>query len=921
LVDKNDHDEQLEMPWTILLAIAELRRLCHVCSIIFIRPVCIQSDNMPIPVDLKRAAWAAIAALLAYSAAVGAEIPPNPPFSKGGEIPSIPPSAQGSALVASAATPAVENSATVATPPLEKKGLGWISIPALLRQFPRTAPALPSLAPTAATATAAQLLPPAALTAPPPPLWARTSPEQQTLRLHDGLLWDVCGARPGAAPINPQVQFTDAKHQPLDISANRIDGDQNTGIVQLQGDIELRQTDRRLEAEWARYDRRSGQIDAAGALFLDTPGLRLTGDAAAYNLNTQQGSIEHAQYRLSGAANVRGEAERAWLLPNQVSRYQNIVYTTCPPGQADWSLKASALEIDQSSGMGTARHARIRLGDIPILYSPYLSFPIDGRRRSGWLIPSFGSSDETGTDITLPYYLNLAPNMDATLTPRFMSARGLMLGAQLRYLNPLQELEINAEVLPHDQRDAAQGLRDAVRIKQRGQFGARWASAIDYAAVSDDQYLQDFGNRLDITSVRNLSRRADLNYAGNGWHLLTRMQEFQTVDTSIAPADRPYGQLPHIELKLDPARWRSGWEYRIDSQYDYFDHTTAVHGSRLVTVPSIRFPLRRSAGYFIPRLRVFHTEYNLVDQNIDWAQQPSHIIPSADVDTKLIFERQINWFGNATMQTLEPRVYYVHTAYADQAENPRFDTTALDFSFASLFRANRFTGYDRISDENRLTVGMTSRTITDQSGAELFRASLGQVFYFAERRVQLNADEREDAQISSIAGELAAQLSRNWSTVISAQWNPNRSINTAPQLVLNTAETERSWEKQIVQLRYAPDADHLLNIAYRYNLGTQNAERYEDMDLAFQVPLGSRVKLIGRWLYSMLNDETVEAFAGLEFGRCCWRLRLLGQHLKRDADTPGNTSVMLQLELAGLGSFGNRIDQLLERGIYGYHAD
>lgn len=786
-----------------------------------------------------------------------------------------------------------------------------VSAPAL----PTLLPSLPVPAPAAATASL-PLLNEAFLQ-------LRADPKQQELRLHDNLLWDVCGARPGAAPVNPQVQITAAKSQPLDISANRMDGDQHNGIVQLQGDIELRQTDRLLEADWARYDRRSGQIDAAGALFLDTPGLRLTGDAAQYNLNTQYGSIDHAQYRLSGAANVRGAAERAWVLPNQVSHYQNLWYTTCPPGQADWSLHASELEIDQISGMGAARHARIQIGAVPILYSPYLSFPIDSRRRTGWLIPSFGSSNETGTDITLPYYLNLAPNIDATVTPRYMSERGLMLGAQLRYLSAMQELEMNTEVLPHDQRDTEQGLRDAVRIKQHGQFGSHWRSTIDYAAVSDDQYLQDFGNRLDITSVRNLERRADLNYSGTGWQFLTRMQEFQTVDSTIAPAERPYGQLPHLAFQLDPRRWY-GWETRLDSQYDYFDHNAAVHGSRLVTVPSIRFPLRRSAGYFIPRLRVFHTEYNLVDQLPGWSEQPSQLIPSADVDTKLIFERNTSWFGHPTLQTLEPRIYYVRTAYANQAENPRFDTTALDFSFASLFRANRFTGYDRISDENRLTVGVTSRTITDRSGEELFRASLGQVFYFADRRVQLSADEVEDAQISSVAGELAAQLSRNWSTVVSAQWNPNRTLNAAPQadqLLLTVADTERSWEKQIVQLRYVPDSNHLFTFGYHYNLGGQTAERYEDMDVAFQLPLGTRVKLIGRWLYSILNDETVEAFAGVEVGRCCWRLRLLGQHLKRDAETPGNTSVMVQLELAGLGSFGNRIDQLLERGIYGYHTN
>jgi LPS-assembly protein len=283
------------------------------------------------------------------------------------------------------------------------------------------------------------------------------------------------------------------------------------------------------------------------------------------------------------------------------------------------------------------------------------------------------------------------------------------------------------------------------------------------------------------------------------------------------------------------------------------------------------------------------------------------LIPSLDLDGKLIFEREANWLGNQTLQTLEPRLYYVLTSYADQSDNPRFDTTALDFSFASLFRANRFTGYDRIGDENRLTLGLTSRTIANQGGDELFRASLGQVYYFDKRRVQLTDSGVESDISSSLAGELAARLHKDWTAQASLQWNPN--------------QTESPWEKQVLQLRYAPDREHLINLAYRYNLGNQSSEEYEDTDLSFQMPLNSRVRVVGRWLYSMLNDETVEAFAGLEFGQCCWRLRVLGQHLKRDANEPASTSVMLQLELAGLGSFGNPIDKLLERGIYGYQSE
>lgn len=725
-------------------------------------------------------------------------------------------------------------------------------------------------------------------------------------RLHADLPWEFCGPRSGAAGFTGPSAPTGTAGIPVEIVADRVDYDRNTEVIQLRGGVDVVQTDQRLLADRSTYDRRSGRLDASGDVFLETRGLRIQGDRADYNVLTRQGTIDAARYRLSGTANLLGTAEEAEILSEQQSRYRNITYTTCPPGNADWSIKARDLKLDQESGMGYAHHARIRIGKIPVLYTPYIFFPIDDRRRSGFLIPSFGSSNTTGTDISIPYYWNIAPNIDATITPRIMSTRGLMMGTELRYLDRFQQVEINAEVLPEDRRATELGTRGAVRIEQTGRLGPRWSSAIDFASVSDDQYLQDFGNRLDATSLRNLVQRGDIYYAGEGWRVLTRVQQFQTIDAAITPANRPYGQMPHVELDLQPRRWNDLIEYDLEGQYDFFDNSARVHGNRLVAVPTLRMPMRRSFGHIIPRARLYYTGYDLVEQAEGLPSRQSYAIPSFDLDGNLVFERDTDWFGTPTLQTLEPRAYYVLTSFEDQSNAPLFDTTPLDFTFASLFRPNRFTGYDRIGDENRLTLGLTSRTIANQSGQELFRASVGQIYFFEDRRVQLTGNSVEDDVQSSVAGEFAARISDDWSARASLQWNPN--------------DTEAPWEKRVLQLRYAPTEGSRLNLAYRFNYGDQPDLRYEDTDVSLQVPIGSQVKLVGRWLYSMLNEETVEAFAGIEFGRCCWRLRVLGQHLQTGNDS-GNTSLMLQVELAGLGSFGNQIDTLLERGIYGYHTD
>lgn len=742
----------------------------------------------------------------------------------------------------------------------------------------------------------------------PPAVSAPADPAAEEARLHAGLEWDVCGPRGGAAiPAPGQLKESQQGALPVEILADRVDYDERGERVELRGAVEITQGSRYLAADQAIYDRAKAQTEAQGHVHFEDGALRLLGESARYNLDTAQGEVHAVRYRLSGATNVRGQAERVEQLDAARSRFDDILYTSCPPGRADWSLRARELELDQSSGLGVARHASLRIADIPVLYTPYLRFPIDDRRRSGLLIPSFGSSDSTGTDITLPYYWNIAPNLDATFSPRYMSARGLMLGAQTRYLSAQQSLEVNAELLPEDRKAPDEGLRGALRIEQRGQFGPRWASVIDYAAVSDDAYLEDFGNRLDVTSTRNLSQRLDLYHAGADWTLLARLQNFQTIDTTIDAADRPYQQLPHIALTLAPRRWTPWLEYRFSGQYDYFDHSEVVHGHRLVAQPMIRAPVRRAFGHLIPGARLHYSAYALQDQEPGLDTRLSYLIPTLDLDGALVFERETDWFGAAALQTLEPRLYYVYTPEVEQSDAPLFDTTALDFGFSSLFRPNRFTGHDRIGDENRLTIGLTSRTLAARTGRELLRASIGQIHYFEHRQVGLDGTLLETDFSSAIAGEFSARFLDHWSARASLQWNPHAQ--------------DDAWEKRVLQLQYQPGDARLLNLSYRFNSGDDTSERYENGDLSFSVPLGTETRLVGRWLYSLLNDETIEAFAGIEFGRCCWRMRLIGQHLKTSAERDASTSVMLQLELAGLGSFGNRIDSFLERGIHGYHTD
>ncbi|EIC20879.1 LPS-assembly protein LptD [Thiorhodovibrio frisius] len=732
-----------------------------------------------------------------------------------------------------------------------------------------------------------------------------------TARLYDGLDWDYCGPRPvrlgpyrQPPPIDPLT--------PIDVDAGGLIHHRDTRVTELSGGVHLQRGAQAIDTETLSLDHNTGQVTAPGKTYLAYPGIRLIGEEVQVNLDNDQGQVSDASYRFSGETNMRGQAERIEIASRELMHLKNIRYlTSCKPGNKSWSLHARELDLDQASGRGTARHAQLRIRNIPVLYSPWLSFPIDNRRKSGLLVPIIGNSDQSGIDITLPYYLNLAPNMDATLYPRFLSKRGPMLGGEFRYLTRRDQGTISGEIIPHDRAyEQSSGPRGALHIEQNGRFRERWGTYIDYNLVSDDQYLEDFGNSLNVTSTRYLIQRGDLTYFGNGWNLIGSMQAYQTVDQDVAPENRPYDRLPQILLTTNQFNFGPGLQAGVQAEYDYFDHEHLVHGQRFTLSPRVSWPLRRSYGHLIPSLGVQLSQYQLVDQDAGLPDDPSHIIPTFDLDGRLVFDRAIDWLGTGAIQTLEPRLFYLYTPYEDQNETPVFDSSELNFSFSNLFRTNRFTGRDRIGDANQLTLGLTSRTIGNDSGEELFRASIGHIVFFEDRRVQIAGSE-ETRSGSPLAGEVAGRLFSHWHARASVLWDSETGVE-------NT-----NWQKRSLELEYRhPSNDRLINLAYRFDEGTSVDTSYEDTDVSFRWPINNgRAELVGRWLYSEQHQRTMEAFAGIEFGQCCWRLRLVGHHFKNSPDSTGTNSVMVQLELAGLGSIGNSIDSFLTREIYDYQMN
>jgi LPS-assembly protein len=720
--------------------------------------------------------------------------------------------------------------------------------------------------------------------------------------LDAGIDWDSCEIPPTDA--QPAIaEADDLGEGPLLLSADAMVAELEPQTAVFSGRVELVHGALHMQADELVLNRATGELDARGGLLISRPDIRVAGSTAHYQLASGRGRIEQASYRVP-VIRARGEAALAEFLGEQRSRYQDISYTTCRPGNSDWLLRAEALELDHAEGLGTADGASLRFKGVPILYAPTFTFPIDDRRRSGLLVPSVGYSGNTGADLSVPYYFNLAENYDLTLTPRLMSKRGLLLGGEFRFLTETTRGTVEAEYLPDDRQvDDGNEQRGAASLTLDSRFNPRTLATVRAGYVSDDDYLQDLGGSLAVTSATHIERTGELRYYGDFWRLLGRVQGYQTIDEAILPDERPYSRLPQLRIDLQNPYGLAGTSYHLDAEYVYFHRSGSVRGHRVDLYPALSVPLRRPWGHIEPKFGARYTAYQLTDNTAGLNESPSHLSGVFSLDSGLFFERPLTWFGSDAVQTLEPRLFYLYVPYERQDDQPIFDTAALDFTFDNLFRENRYSGADRLGDANQATLALTSRLISDESGAELLRASVGQILYFANRRVTLPDEPVQDDSSSTLVGELAARLGGGWQTRAGLQWDPHDG-------------SAGTIEQALAQINYRDSNRRVFNAAYRLRDGVS-----QQTDLAAIWPIGERISLIGRHNFSLQDDRLLEALAGLEYASCCWRLRTL---LRRYTDSSGddhNLAILVQLELNGLGRLGNNIEQTLERGIYGYRID
>ncbi|MCA3034293.1 MAG: LPS-assembly protein LptD [Burkholderiales bacterium] len=719
---------------------------------------------------------------------------------------------------------------------------------------------------------------------------------------------------PGAA-LRPKDQK--GKSGPQVIEAERIEG-----IMQKRatatGNVVLSQDNLTLTADRIDYDRPTDTAKALGNVRLDRGGDIFTGTSMELALDTNIGYVELPTFlfgrspgRPTQRFEARGEAVRMRMEGPEQERLFTTTYTTCRPGENEWYLKVSELGLDRAKNIGTGYNAYVEFKGLPIMYVPFMTFPLNNERKSGFLPPSIGSSSNSGGELAIPYYWNIANETDATITPKLFTKRGVQLGAELRYLRPSAFGQLDAEFLPNDRKADKNRLLLSMRHFQNLSpfLGRGWSGSINAQKVSDDNYFRDLSTRISNTTQTNLARDASIAYASDFGNFNFRTLNFQTLQDPLAPIGTPYKLQPQLAFNARPARMQ-GFEFNTFGEYSDFRHPTLVNGRRLLMYPSMSYAITRPFGFIMPKVGYHVTRYDLT-KNETGFEGGNRALPIISIDSGLAFERPVQFFSRAITQTLEPRLFYLYVPYRNQTKLPQFSTSETDFNFAQIFNENLFVGGDRISDAKQLTAAVTTRFIDDATGIERLRAVIGQRYYFRPQQVTLSGTALGITPSASNDGAVRTASKSDLLFAVGGQLTDAWSLDSSFQYSTSAS----SFQKSNISARYNADAGRLINFSYRYTRAD-----LKQIDISTQWPFSKAAPgwtLLARANHSLRDRRLLEGLFGVEYNKGCWEFRLVA-HRFTTATNQYSNSFQFQLELNGLSKLGVNPFETIKQNIAGY---
>lgn len=704
------------------------------------------------------------------------------------------------------------------------------------------------------------------------------------------------------APSNDAASF---------IEADRMEGSADDEL-HLYGNAQIRRGGTVLSADRITYRHAEDTVEAAGNARIARQGASFSGPSMLFRITSRSGEMPDAEWEYA-PRNLRGCAKNIKFLSGDNTTMEDVTITTCRRDDEAWFIRMNELQIDEYDQSASGTGATLHFQGVPILGSPWFAFPISNQRRSGFLTPTYGMSSTRGVDLSIPYYFNIAPNYDYTLTPRIMTKRGVMMGNQFRFLLPNVEGELNLDYLPNDREydDDRYGLRFEGEYR-RDKLGF----TVDYNRVSDDSYISDFSGNIRESSESVLPQEYTLTYDETYWNTFLRVTKNQTLDIENLDTE-PYERVPQFLWRGHTGDF-NGFELETVLEATRFQHTRSdyVDGSRFVFHQTVSYPLAGPGWFITPKAQFLATSYDLDSRDYINNTTPGMTVPTLSLDAGLVFERDSTWFGRDAYQTLEPRIFYAWTPYRDQSEIPIFDSTIADLNFTTLFTENVYSGYDRVSEANQLTAVLSTRYIDKKTGLELFRASVGQRQYFNDQRVTFPEGSpyywyRDDGRVvgeqevrSDLLASVGARLTRNITSSAAAQYS----------------SAQNRFVKINAGLRWMPKPMSLMGLYYRYNYSPDDAYNHiKQVDFAMQWPLTERLYGLFRYNYSLRGSKPLEVIGGLEYHHDCWIFRAVAQRYTTTSNEE-ETNFFLQLELSGLGSIGNNPLSELQRNIKGYQT-
>jgi len=733
---------------------------------------------------------------------------------------------------------------------------------------------------------------------------------------------------------------------PTFVSGERITG-QTDALTVVEGEAELRRHGTVIKADRLQFDTRDSEAQATGQVLINSNGNRFEGPELQINVDTGKGTFTQPSFSLLKNEGL-GDASRVDFLDKDHLVAHDARYSTCPrtPGERwmpDWLVRAQRIEIDNIEEVGLATGGVLEFKGVPILAAPYLSFPLTDKRKSGVLPPTINLDNISGLELTLPYYLNLAPHFDATLYPTLMSKRGVDLAGEFRYLQPAYNGRLRAAYMPSDklrdrdrwgyavQHDQRLALPDTLRgLGLSGAMGLR----LNLNRVSDDDYWRDFPRSSTSLTSRLLANEAALNWGQGPWSISAGAYQWQTLQDTAAPITPPYDRLPSLALRYarsdDTLAGLGGnWDWSVQTETTRFRADSIggldrLNGTRSLAVADLTRRWQTPGWFVQPRARLHTAQYRLDSLRADRPQSLSRTLPTLSLDSGLVLERDADYFGRAFIQTLEPRAFFTWTPYRNQALLPNYDSAANDFNFASIYTENAFGGHDRISDTRSVTVGATSRLLDPGTGVEVLRLGLAQRFLLRDQQVTLPP---ADCASPSQAG-CSAITNRLSDVLVGArmQWDPRWTLDANVQFRPEDRESVRTT----LSGRYTPSPFRVLSAAYRLQRGAS-----EQFDIGWQWPLndlwgtpaqrrpGAQALGPGQWYsvgrinYSVPDRKVVDLLAGFEYDGGCWLGRVVVERLQRSTAS-ANQRVLFQLEFTGFSRIGSNPLQTLRDNVPRY---